>query len=171
VKHHPPTQEEFTNIADGLLKLAHYGQAKGVAIVLEPMSHFRSHLINLPEQIMQLVNLVNHPNLFVLLDTYHMIVEVRDYAKAIHTVGSRLWGLHACENDRGVPGGGLVPWKSVFKALQEIKFNGIILMEAYNSSIPGFAYRRNMFHNVCPDADAFVRQGLQFLKAGLKNKE
>ena len=31
-----------------------------------------------------------------------------------------LWGLHACENDRGVPGGGLVPWREIFAALKQI---------------------------------------------------
>ncbi len=166
VKRHPPLPEEYSRIAEGLHLLAEYGQSKGVAIVLEPMSHFRTHLVNRPEQMMQLINQVDHPNLYALLDTYHMVVEVRDYAQAIRTTGSRLWGIHACENDRGVPGGGIVPWNDVFRALKEIHFNGYVIMETYNSSIPDFAWQRTMFHNVCPDAGAFVRQGLQFLRAG-----
>src|SRR5271157_2359646 len=120
VKRHPGSPEEYEHIAERLNLLAEYGQSKGVAIVLEPMSHFRTHLVNRPEQVMQLVALADHPNLGVLLDTYHMVVEVRDYAQAIQTVGTRLWGIHACENDRGVPGGGLVPWKAVFRALKQI---------------------------------------------------
>jgi D-psicose/D-tagatose/L-ribulose 3-epimerase len=167
VKRHPPFPEEYERIAEGLHELGKYGQRKGVAIVLEPMSHFRTHLVNRPEQIMQLVELVDQPNVNVLLDTYHMVVEVRDYAQAIRTVGDRLWGMHACENDRGVPGGGIVPWDAVFAALKEIQFDGFVIMETYNSSIPGFAWQRTMFHDVCPDARAFVSQGLEFLRAGL----
>ncbi len=169
VKRHPPLPEEYARIAEGLHLLAEYGQSKSVMIILEPMSHFRTHLVNRPEQLMQLLTLADHANLGVLLDTYHMVTEVRDYAQAIHATGSRLWGIHACENDRGVPGGGIVPWADVFRALKEIHFNGYVLMETYNSAIPSFAWQRGMFHNVCPDARAYVQQGLRFLRAGLSS--
>jgi hypothetical protein len=41
------------------------------------------------------------------------------------------------------------------------------MMESNNSSLADFAWQRAMFHNVCPDARAFIAQGLQFLKRGL----
>ena len=168
VKPHPPRQDEYGRIAEGLHRLADHGGKKGVAIVLEPMSHFRTHLVNRPEQVMRLIELAGHSNLFVLLDTYHMVTEVRDYAAAIKLVGDRLWGIHACESDRGVPGGGLVPWKAVFGALRKIGFDGFMIMETYNSSLNDFAWRRGMLHNVCPDPQAFIRKGLAFLKKGLR---
>jgi D-psicose/D-tagatose/L-ribulose 3-epimerase len=163
-----PSPEEPAWIAEGLHNLAAYGAARGVKVVLEPMSHFRTHIVNTPEQLMALIELADHANLWGLLDTYHLITEIRDYGAAIRTAAPRLWGLHACENDRGVPGGGLVPWDYVFGALREIAFTGTLLMETYNSSIgdpPGsFAISRGMFHDPCPDADAFVRRGLDFLR-------
>jgi D-psicose/D-tagatose/L-ribulose 3-epimerase len=170
VRRRPPLPEEYERIAAGLHALGEYAQARGVAVVLEPMSHFRTHLVNRPEQLAQLLALADHPNLFALLDTYHMIVEVRDYAAAVQTSADRLWGIHACENDRGVPGGGLVPWPAFFSALKSIDFQGYVIMEAYNSAIPDFAWQRTMFHNVCPDPHAFVTQGLSFLKQGLASE-
>ena len=68
---------------------------------------------------------------------------------------------------RGVPGGGLVPWTAIFGALKQVGFDGYVLLEAYNSGIGDFAYERGMFHNVCPDAASFVREGLAFVRAGL----
>lgn len=166
----PPT-DEMMRTAEGLHALAAYGAERNVQIVLEPMSHFRTHLINTPEQLMRLIGMADHENLLALLDTYHVVTEIRDYGAAIRTLAPRLWGLHACENDRGVPGGGLVPWTEVFDALKAIGFDGAILMETYNSSIgdpPGsFAHARSMFHDPCPDGAAFVRQGLAFLRRGL----
>ena len=166
-----PPADEFSRTAEGVHALAEYGARYGVAIVIEPMSHFRTHLVNTPEQAMHLANLADHPNLRVLLDTYHLVTEIRDYAQAIRTVAPKLWGLHACESDRGVPGGGLVPWDAVFGALKAIDFEGYVLLETYNSSIgdpPGtFAYQRGMFHDPCPDGEAFVQQGITFLKAGM----
>jgi D-psicose/D-tagatose/L-ribulose 3-epimerase len=85
-------------------------------------------------------------------------------------VRGRLWAIHACENDRGIPGGGLVPWDAVFQTLREIKFQGRILFEAYNSSIGDFAYQRGMFHDVCPDGVAFVREALEFVRTGLTSQ-
>jgi D-psicose/D-tagatose/L-ribulose 3-epimerase len=167
VKRRRPPVGEYERTAQALHHLAEYAERKGVKIVLEPMSHFRTHVANNPAQIRRLIDLANHPNLFVLLDTYHMITEVRDYAHAIRLVRDRLWGIHACENDRGVPGGGLVPWDSVFSTLREIDFQGTILFESYNSSIGDFAFERGMFHNVCPDGHTFVRESLAFIRAGL----
>jgi len=105
--------------------------------------------------------------LWVLLDTYHLVTEIRDYAGAVRTMGDRLWGIHACENDRGVPGGGLVPWGEVFAALGEIGFDGRVLFETYNSSIGDFAFERGLFHDVCPDGAAFAREALAFVRQGL----
>jgi D-psicose/D-tagatose/L-ribulose 3-epimerase len=165
----PPDEGKF--VAEGVHRLADYGAARGVRVVLEPMSHFRTHLVNTPQQLVDLIAQADHPNLYGLLDTYHLVTEVRDYAAAIRMVGSRLWGLHACESDRGVPGGGLVPWDAVFSALREINFDGVLMLETYNSTIgdpPGsFAHSRGMFHDPCPDGAAFVRHGIAFLRDGL----
>ena len=171
VKRRRPPADEPKRTADSLYRLADYAEPKGVKIVLEPMSHFRTHVVNNPEQLMALIAKAGHPNLYALFDTYHMITEVRDYAQALRAVRGRLWAIHACENDRGIPGGGLVPWDAVFRTLVEIKFQGYILFEAYNSSIGDFAYERGMFHDVCPDGVAFVREALEFVRTGLTSQE
>jgi D-psicose/D-tagatose/L-ribulose 3-epimerase len=167
--YHPPQPDEQQYIAAGLRSLAEYGQARGVRVVIEPMSHFRTHTVNNAKQAVQLLTLANHPNLQVLLDTYHLVTETRDYAAEVRQIQGHLWGLHACESDRGVPGGGLVPWEQVFGALHEMDFDGYMIFESYNSSIgnpPGsFAYGRGMLHDVCADASDFVRTGLAFLKS------
>ena len=167
-----PPADEVPRTAEGLHALAEYGAARGVAIVMEPMSHFRTHLVNTPAQAMHLVDLADHDNLRVLLDTYHLVTEIHDYGQAIRAAAPRLWGLHACGSNRGVPGGGIIPWDDVFDALKAIDFDGYLMLETYNSSIgdpPGtFAHQRSMFHNVCPDGEAFVRQGITFLRAGMR---
>jgi D-psicose/D-tagatose/L-ribulose 3-epimerase len=168
VKRRRPLESEYGWTAEGLHSLAEYAAGHGVRVVLEPMSHFRSHVANTPQQIMRLIELADHSNLFILLDTYHLLTEILDYADAICSVRPRLWGIHACENDRGAPGRGLIPWASIFGALVDTHFDGYIGFEAYNSSLDDFAFARGMFHNVCPDGDAFVRQALAFVKQGIE---
>jgi D-psicose/D-tagatose/L-ribulose 3-epimerase len=166
VKRRRPPADEYERIAESLHCLAEYAEQRGVKIALEPMSRFRTHVVNTPAQLMALIAKADHANLYALFDTYHMMTEVRDYAQAICTLGDRLWAVHACENDRGVPGGGLVPWPAVFAALNQISFQGYIIFESYNSSIGDFSYRRGVFQNVCPDGIAFVRQALAFVRKG-----
>lgn len=164
VERRRPPAAESERVADGLRELAEFAAAHDVLLAIEPMSHFRTHLINTPAQALQLVSAAGHENLRVLLDTYHLVTEVRDYRVAILEMGERLWGVHACESDRGVPGGGLVPWDQVAAGLAETHFTGPVMLESYNSALGDFAYRRGMFHNVCPDGDMFVRAGFSFLR-------
>ena len=161
-----PPPDEFARTAEGLHALAAHAQRAGVKLVIEPMSRFRSHVVNTPTQALNLVTRADHPNLFVLLDTYHLVTEVRDYGAAIRTVGDRLWGLHACENDRGVPGGGLLPWPEIFAAVKSTQAE-YIGFEAYNTGLGDFGWRRGMYQDVCPDGDAFVRQAVAFTQSFL----
>jgi D-psicose/D-tagatose/L-ribulose 3-epimerase len=93
-----------------------------------------------------------------------MVVEVRDYRQAFLSAADHLWGVHACENDRGVPGGGLVPWDAVGGTLCEAEFDGYVMLETYNSSLGDFAARNGVFQDVCPDGWEFARQGVSFLR-------
>jgi len=159
-----PDPDEFPRIAEGLHLLAEHGARAGVQVVIEPMSRFRTHIVNTPQQAIHLVRMADHPNLGINLDTYHMITEVRDYGAAITETGDLLWGIHACENDRGVPGGGLVPWSEVMSALRNTNPAARIMLETYNTSIGDLAVSRGIFQDLCPDPDEYTRQGIAFLK-------
>ncbi len=162
-----PPEAGYPYIAEGLHDLAEYAAGRGVELMIEPMSRFRTHVANTPEQGVRLIRMAAHPNLRMVLDTYHGVTEVRDYGAAVRSCGDRLGGVHACENDRGVPGGGLVQWDRLFDAVVEVGFDGYVGMETYNTSLTDFALSRGIFQDLCPDGDEFVRQGLTFLKGEL----
>ena len=63
-----------------------------------------------------------------------------------------------------MPGGGLVPWADDFAALAGV--NGCIrlMLETYNTGSGDFGFSRGIFQNLCPDPEAFIRQGLGFLQ-------
>ena len=164
VPRQPRQNAELERIAQNLHQLAEYAESLNVKLVIEPMSRFRTHLIHSAQEAVNLVSMVQHPNLFINLDTYHMITEERNYANAIKICGNALWGIHACESDRGVPGGGLVPWDDIFCSLADVCPNARILMETYNTGTMGFGYKRGIFKDVCPNAPDFVTNGLKFVK-------
>jgi D-psicose/D-tagatose/L-ribulose 3-epimerase len=158
-----PPSDELVRAAENLHLLAEHADRLDVRVVIEPMSRFRVHLVNTAAQVTELIRLAGHSNLSVNLDTYHMITEERDYGAAIRCALPVLWGVHVCENDRGVPGGGLVPWTAVFNALGETDKTVRLMLETYNTGPDGFGYSRGIFQNLCSDPEAFVRQGVDFL--------
>lgn len=167
VQRRRPPPDRADRIAEGLRTLAGHAAARGVRLALEPMSRFRTDVANTPVQVMDLIARADHANLAVLLDTYHLVTEVRDYAAAARAAEGRLWGLHACENDRGAPGGGLVPWDALFDELARQRFDGYIGFETYNTSLGDFARRRGLFQDVCPDGRAFLRDAVAFVRRRL----
>ena len=164
VKRRRPPAAELPRAADGLHALAEYAAARRVTLVLEPMSRFRTHVVNTPAQLMRLIALSDHEGIKVTFDTFHAVTEVRDYAEGLRLIGPRLALVHACENDRGVPGAGLVPWETVFQTLAEIGFDGTVGLETYNSRLGDFAFERGIFQDLCPDGRAFVEKGVAFLR-------
>ena len=166
VERRAPCDAEQQRTAQGLRTLAKYAAEHDVQLVLEPMSHFRSHVANTPRQINELMRLADHPNLFSLLDTYHMSTEVTDLAAAFEEMSPRLWGMHACENNRGAPGSGFLPWDSLIAATIRAGWSGYLGFESYNSTWRNgdFAFERGMFHNVCPNAEEFISKSKSFLE-------
>lgn len=165
-EYRPPCPDQRRRVAEGLHELAEYAADRNVRLLIEPMSHFRTHLANTPRQINELRRLADHPNLYSLLDTFHVTTEVADFAEAIAELMPHLFLLHACDSNRGAPGTALLPWDAIVGALIEHGWDGYIGFEGYNSTWRdgAFAYSRGMFHNVCPDGDAFVRAGKTFLE-------
>ena len=162
-----PRPAELGRIAEGLHELAACAAERNVRLLIEPMSHFRTHVANTPGQINEMIRLADHSNIFSLLDTFHMCREVADFAAAVGVMLPHLGFVHACENNRGVPGTGLLPWDTIVAALVARGWDGPVGFESYNSSWAGgeFACSRGMFHNVCPDGDAFVRQAKAFIES------
>jgi D-psicose/D-tagatose/L-ribulose 3-epimerase len=62
-----------------------------------------------------------------------MIREEKSFRGAVETCGKRYLGyIHVCENDRGIPGTGLVPWKEFFTAVKDVGYDGPMVIESFD---------------------------------------
>lgn len=77
---------------------------------IEPLNRFESHFINVAADGVRFVKDIGLPNAKVLLDTFHMIREENDLVQAVIDAGPYIGYVHANENQRGIPGTGMVPW-------------------------------------------------------------
>jgi len=144
--------------------LAEYAADHGVVLCVEPLNRFETSFINLASQVVELVDRVDHPACQAMLDTFHMNIEEKSLGDAIRTVGPRLRHFHSCENDRGAPGSGHVPWSEVAAALHAINYEGPVVIESFSAQIESIARAAAIWRLLAPSPDALAQDGLAFLR-------
>jgi D-psicose/D-tagatose/L-ribulose 3-epimerase len=151
-------------LVHNLRDLAAYAGDHGVVLCLEPLNRFETSFINLAGQAVAVVDRVDHPACRIMLDTFHMNIEEKSIGEAIRAVGPRLQHLHACENDRGAPGSGSVAWNQVAGALDEIGYDGPVVIESFTAEVKSIAKAAAIWRSLAPTQDALAQDGLRFLK-------
>jgi D-psicose/D-tagatose/L-ribulose 3-epimerase len=167
-KRYLPSDErarEWDRSVASMREIAKTAETHGVTIALEPLNRFETDFLNLSEQAVRLVSDVGSNSVGILLDTFHMGIEEKDQAEAIRRAGKHLKHFHTCENDRGAPGTGQVPWKAVRDALKSIGYNRIVAIEGFNPDIVDLANGACIWRPMAPSPDRLASDGVKFLKA------
>jgi D-psicose/D-tagatose/L-ribulose 3-epimerase len=147
-----------------LRELATYAGERGVTLCVEPLNRFETSFLNLASQAIEVVDRVDHKACGLLLDTFHMNIEERSIGDAIRAAGPRMRHLHTCENDRGAPGSGHVPWDEVAKACRDIGYRGPMVIESFTSKVKSIARAAAIWRNFAPSQDALATEGLSYLR-------
>ena len=162
-----PTQQTWEDSAKCLKKVAQYAKTLGVSVGLEPVNRYETYLINTCEQALKLIEMIGEDNIKVHLDTYHMNIEEKSYYEATKLAGDKLIHYHLCENDRGIPGTGLVDWDGIFKALSEMNYQGYAALESFvdvTDNMTTWVWRQ-----LAPSGDALLKEGSAFIR-GMQKK-
>jgi D-psicose/D-tagatose/L-ribulose 3-epimerase len=138
--------------------------ARNLKIALEPLNRFESDLVNTADDVVRMVNDINHPAACVMLDSFHMSIEERDPESAIVTAGDKLIHLQVAENYRGTPGTGQTPWHAYRKGLERIGYEGIVTIESFTTDNVELAGAVCFWTAKAESQDAFATEGLHFLK-------
>jgi D-psicose/D-tagatose/L-ribulose 3-epimerase len=158
------TETEWKHCVDGLRSAAEKIKGSGVRIAVEPLNRFETYFLNLHSDALQLVNEVNRPEIGVLYDTFHANIEEKDLLDALIPLAPKLYHVHLCENDRGVPGTGHIPFQPVIHALHEIGYSGAAVVESFASNIPEIARAAAIWRDFAQSPDAFARETLNRLR-------
>jgi D-psicose/D-tagatose/L-ribulose 3-epimerase len=159
------TQEEWTWGIEACRKAAEYAQSTSdLVIAIEPLNRFESHFINIAEDAVSFIQAVDMPNVKVHLDTFHMIREEENIPDAVRTAGPLLGYVHACENQRGIPGTGLVPWYDFFQALHDVGYDDCITIESFDPDMESIAKLICIWRKLADSPEQLATEGLSFLK-------
>ena len=151
-------------LVDNLTELADFAADYDVVLCLEPLNRFETSFINLAEQALPIIERVDHANCQMMLDTFHMNIEEKSLGNTIRAVGPHLRHVHTCENDRGAPGTGNIPWDEVAQALKDIDYQGPVVIESFTAKVQSIARAAAIWRSLAPSQDALAEDGLRFLR-------
>jgi len=138
--------------------------APGLVLGIETLNRFESHFLNTVGDALRFIEEVGMSNVMLHADTFHLIREEDDLVGALERCGPRLGYVHACENQRGIPGTGMVPWRGVFEALKRTGYDGTITIESFDSDMPGIAKLCCIWRRMADSAEQLATEGLRFLR-------
>ena len=160
-----PTSDEWNWSVEGMKQIAGYAQrASKLVIGVEVVNRFESHFINTAADAVRYVQDVGLPNVKVHLDTFHMIREETDIPAAVKETGSYLGYVHACENQRGIPGTGIVPWRPFFEALKQIGYDSYVTIESFDPGLESVVKLCCIWRRLADSPEQLAGEGLKFVK-------
>ena len=160
----PRTEDEWNWSVESMREVGLYAKNKSdMIIAVEPVNRFETHFLNIAEDAVRYCKDVGTGNVKVHLDSFHMIREELSFTEAVEICGKEYLGfVHVCENNRGIPGTGLVPWKEFFTALKRINYTGPLVIESFDPSF-------QELNRLCAIWRKFAETGEELAVQGLKN--
>jgi D-psicose/D-tagatose/L-ribulose 3-epimerase len=162
----PRSQQEWEWSVGGMREVALYAKSKSnLILTVESVNRFETHFLNIAEDAVKYCKDVGTGNVKAHLDSYHMMREETNFTKAVEVCGKDYLGyVHVCENNRGIPGTGLVPWKEFFTALKKVGYEGPLTIEAFDPSFEDLNKITGTWRHYTETGEELAIQGLRNLK-------
>jgi D-psicose/D-tagatose/L-ribulose 3-epimerase len=155
------SDEENKWAVENLFALAEHAKSLNITLGLEYLNRFESYLVSCTDELIALVDRINHPNCKLMFDSFHANIEETKLGDAIRKMGNRLVHVQLSENTRGTLGSGHVDFKDILTALEDINYQGMISIEAFSSKLSAANIWRNMFESEMQ----LINDSIQYLKS------
>ncbi len=159
-----PTEDELDRCAEIMREAASHAEQAGVLLALEPLNRFETYVFNSVADSVAMCEKVGMKSFGILFDTFHANIEEKEIDAAIRGGGQHIFHIHISENDRSTPGKGHVPWAGVFKAIQEIGYDGWLTIEAFGRAMPEVAAATCIWRSMFDTQERLAREGLGFIR-------
>jgi sugar phosphate isomerase/epimerase len=140
--------ESLKTLAAAVRQLAEYARPRGIGLMLEPIRRQEVNLVHTTQDGLALARYVNHPNLGLMADTYHMYWEDADMYASFHQSSPLIWHVHLSDSNRCWPGSGKIDYGRVVQILRDTFYSGFVSMEI----------------KIWPDSDSAARCGIEHMR-------
>ncbi|MCX7012242.1 MAG: TIM barrel protein [Candidatus Sumerlaeota bacterium] len=128
-----PRDRQRQSIIDDLKRVAEAVDGKGVTICLEPLNSLVDHkgyFLDHTSDALSILEAVNHPQIKMLHDIYHMQIMEGNLIQTIKAALPRIGHFHTADvPGRYEPGTGEINYGNVFKAIDDLGYGGYVGLE------------------------------------------
>jgi D-psicose/D-tagatose/L-ribulose 3-epimerase len=164
------TNDEWKWGIESMRETAEHAGKVGVLLGIEPLNRFEVYFLNAQADAAEFCRQVGHPSCRMMYDTFHSNIEEKSIRKAIHDIKDMVCHIHISENDRSTPGAGNVRWDENFDAIQEIGYDGWLVIEAFGLALPELAAATKIWRRMFDDELKLAQEGLAFMKAQVEKR-
>lgn len=160
----PPTEQEFSWSVEGMREVAQYAETRGLTLGLEYLNRFESYLLTSAEELIRYVEAVGHPACRLMYDTFHAHIEEKNSIEALRRCAPYLVSVQFSENDRAIPGTGQVDFAAHYRVLQEIGYDGPILIESFGLTPPDLAAAAHIVRKRFDSPEQVAAEGMKLMQ-------
>ena len=155
-------EELLGNAVTNIRSAADYAAGKGVKLALEAINRYETYFANTLKKAYDLAVRINHPNVGVMADLFHMSLEEANIPDSLYMIKDRLLHVHIADNTREAAGMGHTDFSSVLRTLKNIGYEGSLTMEfMYRLADPysavGISTRTAMMDHYAKQAIDYIR--------------
>lgn len=159
--------------AAALARLGDYAAERNVVLSLEIVNRYETNIMNTGREGLEFLKLVEHDNVHLHLDTYHMNIEESGMLEPVLDLGDELRYVHIGESHRGYLGSGSVDFDSLFRALVRTGYDGPVVFESFSSAVVDESLTKSLgiWRNLWDDSDDLAAHANRFIRDGLRAVE
>jgi D-psicose/D-tagatose/L-ribulose 3-epimerase len=159
------TQDEWKWGVDSMRTVAEHAKSAGVMLAVEYLNRFETYFLTCAADTVKFIKAVDHPSCRMMYDTFHANIEEKVIADAIRTAAPYTVHVHISENDRSTPGQGHVAWKETFDTLDEVGYDGWMVVEAFGLALPEISAATKIWRRMYESEEQLATDALKFMKA------
>ena len=113
----------------GFAELCSYAANKNVNVTIEPQNRFVVDNLNTTQEALAWMKAQDQPNLFVMLDVFHMNIEDASICASLVEAGNRCIHVHFADSNRRTPGTGHIDFVEIVRILKALGYQRYISIE------------------------------------------
>lgn len=166
-----PKEDTLRWVKDGLREIAEIDRK--VHLLIEPINRRYENFIVSTQEGVDFVKELDIPNVRLMLDYMHMVIEEENIAESVRLVAPYLDHVHVCDSDRKPLGQGDWDLAPFFSALIDIDYKGYISSEAFSSEDEDRDLRNTIYEmkRLLQTSRALLAKGGITVDSNLKMKE
>jgi D-psicose/D-tagatose/L-ribulose 3-epimerase len=160
-----PTKDEWKWGVESMRAVAEHAGSVDVTLAVEYLNRFETYFLTCAADTARFISEVNHPNCRMMYDTFHANIEEKGLREAIRVAAPHLAHVHISENDRSTPGRGHVDWETTFDTLDDVGYDGWMVVEAFGLALPEISAATKIWRRMYDSEDQLARNALAFMKS------